>query len=129
MSEDLKAKLAGLSEDEQRKVLMQMLMEDATAGDLDGSDEEEEEGFSNLSDLDENEGEIPDLDSEGRTVSVDLKYDSRSWENVFDFSGGAREALIRDCKTVFPLDGSHWMGVSHAPRCALEAMALEVATS
>jgi len=128
---DIKDKLVGLSEDEQRQVLMKMLMEDATAGDLrdESGDEDGADGFSDLSELEEGEGEIPDLDEDGRTVKVALEYASRSYSEVFDFSAGAREALIRDCKTVFPLDGSHWIGTSDVPRCALEAMALEVLSS
>lgn len=122
----LQSKLAGLSETEQRKMLMAMLMEDATAEALDG-EEDDMEGMEDLSEGDLLEGEMPELDADGRTATcAGLNFEARAWSDAFQLVGGVKERLIDDCKVVFPLDGSHWLGCKDSPRCSLESMAREV---
>ena len=109
---------------------MEMLMQDATAEALDGEEDDEGdfEGMEDLSDgSDLLEGEMPELDSDGRTATcAGICYEARAWGDAFELGGGVREKLIDDCKVVFPLDGSHWLGCKAEPRCSLERMAHEV---
>lgn len=114
MDPALAKQLEGLGDEEKRKVLMALLMEDNMKDDGDSEDGSLQDEIT----------DPPELDDDGRTATVEnMTYTTRAWRSVLDLSDGAREEIVRDCKKVFPLDGSNWLAAESEPRCALEHMA------
>lgn len=108
------AQLAGLSEAEKRKRLLELLCEDV-CGESD-SDISLDEGWK-----------MPELGVDGRTADAGeaMSFDFRMCDvglgevEVFD-------QLRRSCRLVHPLDGSSWLPCGAEPRCLAERVAAEI---